>query len=294
LKKSWRLVPIILAAVLALSIFAQPATAIQRGGPDGNDHPYVCMVVFYDYNPDLNHPVYGDFAPLWRTTGILISSRIVLTAAHGTDETDAACVWFESDINPESSTTTPFGQTQYPVYGGGASITGIPETNPDYRNTPATNAGLPGFDYHDVGIIVLDKDAPVTQYGVLPTTDLVDTLPMMQALDLVGYGVNYQVRGGGVSPRDSWKSYYERFYAPSTLIRQSGILSSEFLMLTANSGQGKGGTTFGDSGGPILQGGTNVILGLNSFVNNANCDGVTYAQRIDIPDILEWIESYLD
>ena len=66
-----------------------------------------------------------------------------------------------------------------------------------------------------------------------------------------------------------------------------------FLKLTANPAQGKGGTCFGDSGGPDLLGDTNIILGVNSFVTNGNCAGVTFSERIDIPEILEWIESFL-
>jgi len=69
-------------------------------------------------------------------------------------------------------------------------------------------------------------------------------------------------------------------------------MTSEFLPLSANPAQGKGGTTFGDSGGPILDGGSDVVLALNAFVTNSNCSGVTYAQRIDIPDILAWINSF--
>lgn len=288
MKKLWKiLTALCLVTVLAISIFPTSALAIQNGTPDGNNHPYVCLVVFYAYDSELNDPTYGDYYPLWRTTGVLISPTVVLTAAHGTDGTDYACVWFESNIKP-------FSETGYPIYGGGQSITGLPYTNPDYRMYPPENNGLPGFDYHDVGIVVLDEAAPVTQYAVLPTVGLVDTLPMMNSVDLVGYGVNYQVRGNGVSPRSAWKSLYERYYAPSAIVPGKGIISSEFLKLTANPGQNKGGTTFGDSGGPILNGGTNVILGLNSFVTNANCDGVTYAQRIDIANILNWIGEFLD
>jgi len=55
---------------------------------------------------------------------------------------------------------------------------------------------------------------------------------------------------------------------------------------------GKGGTTFGDSGGPVLLAGTNTILAVNSFVTNYNCDGVTYSNRIDTY-ALEWINSFL-
>ena len=59
--------------------------------------------------------------------------------------------------------------------------------------------------------------------------------------------------------------------------------------MTANPSQGRGGTCFGDSGGPILLGDT--ILGVNSFVNNDNCAGVTYSYRIDTAEALAFINS---
>jgi hypothetical protein len=82
-------------------------------------------------------------------------------------------------------------------------------------------------------------------------------------------------------------------YAPSELITGKFVHSAEFLRLALNPGGGSGGTCFGDSGGPDLLGGTNVVLGVNSYVTNANCAGVGYSSRIDIPEVLEWIEDFL-
>ena len=31
------------------------------------------------------------------------------------------------------------------------------------------------------------------------------------------------------------------------------------------------------------------MLAVNTFVNNGNCAGVTYSQRVDLPDILSFI-----
>ncbi len=144
--------------------------------------------------------------------------------------------------------------------------------------------------------MVLDSDVPasvVDEYAMLPTAGVVDTLSKKHFVDLVGYGVNYQQNGGGVGPYGAWQWARARYYAPAQLINTQSVTGSEFLKLTANHGQDKGGTTFGDSGGPILDAGTRVILGVNSFVTNYNCTGVTYAQRIDIPDILEWTNTFL-
>ena len=37
--------------------------------------------------------------------------------------------------------------------------------------------------------------------------------------------------------------------------------------------------------------GTDIVLAVNSYVTNGNCAGVTYSQRVDVPDILAFINS---
>ena len=139
-------------------------------------------------------------------------------------------------------------------------------------------------------IVVLDEAAPVTEFAALPEPGLVDTLAMGTQVDIVGYGVQERAVGGGPPV---WLGTLTRYYAPSQLVASNDRINDMFIKLTANPAQGKGGTCFGDSGGADFLGDTNIILGVNSFVTNGNCAGVTYSQRIDIPVILEWIESFL-
>jgi Trypsin len=89
------------------------------------------------------------------------------------------------------------------------------------------------------------------------------------------------IRGGG-RPQEVFTAI--RFFAPSLLIQSNNRTSVEFLKLSANPAQGKGGICFGDSGGPDLLGGTNTVLGVNSYGTNGNCAGVSYSQRVDLPD----------
>ena len=83
-------------------------------------------------------------------------------------------------------------------------------------------------------------------------------------------------------------------FAPSLLVQSNDVISGEYLKLTANPAQGKGGVCFGDSGGPVLlsQGEDNIVLGVNSFGSNSNCAGLSYANRIDTY-ALQWIQQYL-
>ncbi|CAN5188640.1 hypothetical protein BH20ACT22_BH20ACT22_03000 [soil metagenome] len=85
-----------------------------------------------------------------------------------------------------------------------------------------------------------------------------------------------------------------RLYAETQLVAPGSFVhSDEFIRLTANPGQDKGGICFGDSGGPDLLHGTDTVLAVNSYATNSNCAGVTYSQRIDIPEVLAWIRSFM-
>ena len=120
---------------------------------------------------------------------------------------------------------------------------------------------------------------------------LADTLPTKTDVDLVGYGVQGFIRGGG---KPGQVFLFTRYFAPSQLVQSNDVLSPQFLKLTANPSKGKGGVCFGDSGGPDLLAGTDTILAVNSLVTNTNCAGVTYSQRVDLPDILEFIQGFLN
>ncbi|MCL4560632.1 MAG: S1 family peptidase [Chloroflexi bacterium] len=247
------------------------ASAITNGQPDGEAHPYIGLLVFDAPNAS------GVVGPAWRCTGTLISPTVVLTAGHCTDGAVAARVWFDAQV------TDPM----YP-FGGGTSIEGMPYTDPDF--CIGCGNGLPGFDSHDVGVVVLSEAVTDRGFGVLPAEGMVDTLKMNTEIWSVGYGVQMQLRGGGPPV---WTGSLTRFFAPSNFINSNDVLSDMFLKLSANPGQDKGGTCFGDSGGPNLLGGTNIILGVNSFVTNSNCTGVTYSNRVDKAYALDFIYGFL-
>jgi len=275
----------VLATLVLFLGTAGIAAAVTNGQPDGDNHPYVGLLVFDVIDPDTGEPV-----PAWRCSGALIAPNVVLTAGHCTDGAVAARVWFDEDVQSNS---------EYP-FSGATSYDGTPYTNPDF--CIGCGNGLPGFALRDVGIVVLSEPVPaevVGEYAELPDAGLVDTLPNKTGVDFVGYGVQVQAQIPGNQlpqppPFYRWTGPRVRLYAPTELVSGRFVHSDEFLRLAMNPGGGSGGTCFGDSGGPDLLGGTNIVLAVNSYVTNINCAGVGYSSRVDIPEVLAWINTFLD
>lgn len=279
-----RKLSIVSILVLALVIGSFGAVlAITNGQPDGDNHPYVGLLVF-DVAPG---------QPGWRCSGALIAPKVVLTAGHCTDGAVAARFWFYEDV---TYAHVPF--PLYPYGGPGSGATeGIAYTNPKYRspeNPYGGGNGLPAFSYRDVGVVVLSEPISLVEYAELPAAGLVDTLKNKTKMDFVGYGVQEQIMTyPGEPPQDRWTGPRVRMYAPSELVSGKFVHSAEYLRLALNPGGGSGGTCFGDSGGPDLLGGTNTVLSVNSYVTNANCSGVGYSARVDVPEVLDWIKGFL-
>jgi len=273
------LVVIVIALALLVAL-ALPSAAVTNGTPDGDDHPYVGLLVFDIFIQDVGN------VPAWRCSGSLISPNVVLTAGHCTDGAVAARVWFDERLQDDDGT---FLAPDYPG-GGAVAIEGIPFTNPDFAT--GAGPGLPGFAFRDVGVVVLDEPVLMDEYAALPGAGMVDTLRNKTDIDYVGYGVmeQFHVPGEGAP---FWIGLRNRMFAPGEMVSGNFVHSDEFMKLSLNPGRGKGGTCFGDSGGPDLLAGTSTVLAVNSYVTNGNCAGVSYASRVDIPDVLDWIGLFL-
>lgn len=279
---------VVLCTVVMVLVLAVPAFAITNGQPDGDNHPYVGLLVF-DSAPG---------QPGWRCSGALIAPTVVLTAGHCTDGAVAARFWPLEDVT--------YDKVPYPLYPfggpGSGAVEGTAYTNPKYlsaENPYGGGNGLPAFSYRDTGVVVLDEPIQMDTYAALPEAGLVDTLRNKTPVDFVGYGVQYEAQIPGNQlpqppPYYRWTGPRVRMYAPSELVSGKFVHSAEYLRLALNPGGGSGGTCFGDSGGPDLLRGTNTILGVNSYVTNVNCSGVGYSARVDIPEVLAWIDGFLD
>lgn len=263
-------IALVTAFVLTVSA-ATSAFGVTNGGPDGNAHPYIGLIVFDD----------APGHPAWRCSGALLTPTLVLTAGHCTDGAVAARAWFDEVVQ---------GNPEYP-FSGTTSYDGTPNTFPEYT-TPGH--GLVGFSWGDVGVVVLSEPVPtsvVSTYASLPSASLVDSLPTGTRLDFVGYGVQYKLQVSG-PPSGRWAGPKDRFATFGELLSGKFRTSADQIKVTMNPGGGSGGTCFGDSGGPDLLGGTSTVLAVNSYVTNYNCAGVGYDTRVDRPERLSWIEGF--
>lgn len=276
----------ILSTVIILAAFSSAAQAI-TGNYASDETPYVCVVVLFSDAARLQ--------PIGYCTGILLSPTVVLTAGHSCLGAAAASVCFDK------------GPISYTVEDGKITYTtteliydGTPVAYPEYNESVLAGItyGNHLFASSDVGVIILDESVEgITEFATLPTAGLADTLPKWTYLRVAGYGVQFQVTPKRNGVQESWVGTLSCNTAWVQLLPANFAGSDRYLRCTANSAKDKGGIAFGDSGGPVLYtpdgDSQEVVLAVNSYVNNANCAGISYHCRIDTTGVLSWINGFL-
>lgn len=265
----------ILLLIVTIAIFMTVASvaAVTNGEPDNGEHPFVGIMVADD----------ADGNPLWRCTGTLIAPKVFLTAGHCTEAPAvSATIWFAEDVTQ----TRNFGTTKgYPYKG---DVDGTTYTHPQYD----PNA----FLLYDLGVVVLDKSVKMSEYGQLPEPGVLDTIKGNEkqgALTAVGYGLQE------INPQ-RLEADLVRLQASLDVLNTTGVFGVPDGTSVAVSGSGvggdnsdSGGTCFGDSGGPQFLAGTNVVAAVTSFGLNGNCAGTGGGYRVDQPDDLAWVNTFL-
>ncbi|MHA7264226.1 trypsin-like serine protease [Arthrobacter sp. TMN-37] len=283
MKRFFRRLALLLAATLSLTVAsALPAPAITGGQPDGNKHPNVGLIVFYD----------AADGGRYRCSSTLISPTVLITAAHCTAGTaGVTLVTFDSVIAEEPPSPLPeaadpsAGYTPEELEAAGYTW-GTPMAHPDYSDfTDVAN-------WNDVGIVVLDE--PVT--GIAPATlapvNYLDGFqqPRLNGtiFDLVGYGT--EVRKPASGPQKPQPMSYPLIRRSTSSPGQK--LTPQILQLQGNpnDNRGGGGTCFGDSGGPVFHDG--YLVAVTSYTYTANCRYLGGYQRVDIPVVQDWLDSF--
>lgn len=264
----------LLIVVLSLLVFAiAQASAVTSGDLDGEDHPYVVLILM---------EVEG--APAFRCSGTLIDATHVLTAGHCTNNFPDANysgmrIFTESDVEN--------GSNNYPLAGPNSVEAVRFASHPLYETAP--------FFVHDVGMIQLEAPGfPLTEYGALPELDELDGLRRGKKTTFtsVGYGLQ-AAQLNNPTPQAHTVAEKVRMVASPHLIQiNTPGFTGDFSMLLSNN-HSTGGTCFGDSGGPNFLGDSNVVAGVTSFGLNPNCAGTGGVFRVDRPNVQAFIADFI-
>jgi hypothetical protein len=249
---------LLLAAVAGL-LAAGSANAIINGEPDGSGHPYVVALRLIGPN---------GVASL--CSGTLVSPTVVVTAGHCTTGVTAPVLVWNSPR----------------VMGSPPASAGRAYTSPEFSPTiDVPNTG-------DLGVVRLEFGPPITlaEYGQLPTSGYLDSFSRQkgqQDLDVtvVGYGLQSLV--GPAFERMTGKAQIRN--VNSNNVRGYGLQTSN----SRGNGTGGSGTCLGDSGGPILYGDSNLVIGVNSWAQNANCIGNDFSYRTDTASARAFLDDFV-
>ena len=273
---------LVLGSTIALLLgVASPAGAITGNYVEDFEHPFVGLVVFYDEDGEFSH----------RCSGSLLTDTVFLTAGHCTDGATTARVYVQQDaganFDPEMGVDPVTG---YPETCAAGTLGVTCATSDELYNYGFGDfAGFPNT--RDAGLVILDQPIALAEYGVLAAPGSLDALATQRGRQ----EVTFTASGYGLTKTNpvSVTSFRERLMAQTKLTNLRSALTGGFNLQTTGNGKGRGGSCFGDSGGPIFYGGyaSNVIVAVNSFVLNGNCRGTNFAYRTDRQAVLDWIES---
>lgn len=270
-------------ALICLSLIAMffsvshHAEAVVFGEPDGEAHPQVGVLLFVQNG-------IGFFS----CTGTLLSPTVMLTAGHcvegsNNQTNDVTYVRFTENALEGIEGYTDLQKWLDEKWIRAEEVIPHPEYD-NYNDFPNT---------FDVGLVRLPSSQAVypTVYGILPTEGFLETVKKDKNKEnrftVVGYGLQ-----GLINP--FYQDDFARYQAATRLVELNSYFNGpgSSAKFTSNPGHVRGGTCFGDSGGPIFYQDTPIITAIVSF-GMTPCIGVSYQYRIDTDTALNFITPYL-
>lgn len=269
-----------LATALSAAFMAAPAQASTGGTADGDAHPGVALIAFYDGTGR------------YRCSAALVSPTVLLTAAHCTSGTVGKVYVDFRSVLAEQPTPGLLPAAADPSVGYTAAdlagkVSGTASTHPDYSDFTDMKS------WNDVGVVVLDAPAPaglpIYPIAAAGTLDAIRPGDVPKTLvTAVGYGT--EVRKPDSGPQKPTPMSYPliRRYVDMPLQK----VGPQVFQANGNPNdtQGTGGTCFGDSGGPVFYQGA--IVGVTSYGLTSNCRYIDGYQRVDIPAAQSWLAGF--
>jgi hypothetical protein len=293
-------------AIASTILLAAPAGAITNGQPDAGEHPYVGELIFFD--ADYVDSRFDDPGGWFTCSATQLSATVIVTAGHCTygvglngestttgrgDGSGGDDIWFDDsevahfegfpesadyarDENDERYEDRAAFLNSSPFWHRGTSY-----PHPEFADGP--------FYVHDVGVVVLNDALPKSTYGDTPTLDYIDQYAGQphHLFEVVGYGLTksgpFTEEGGDVRLKGDVKL--------NTLASQP---RDTYMLVSNNPGKPhRGGTCFGDSGGPTFDDtNSNLVLGVTSFGFSSTCSGVGGVYRLDQLDDIAFLAEF--
>ncbi|MBL0746275.1 S1 family peptidase [Nocardioides baculatus] len=273
---------VLVTALTLGAMTAAPAAAVTGGTPDGDAHPNVGLILFYDGT--------GRF----RCSATLVTPTVLLTAAHCTDGTKGKTLVDFRSVVKETGPSSGYaaaadpanGYTQAEIEAAGFR-SGTAYTHPEYSDFTDLD------NWNDVGVIVLDRPVTGIEPAKIAPLNYLDDYaqPRLNKTIFTSVGYGTEVRKPDSGPQKPTPMTFPliRRYAD----QPGQKLTDQILQLNGNPNdtKGTGGTCFGDSGGPTFLNG--YLVTVTSYAYTDNCRYLGGYQRVDIEVAQDWLAPFL-